>query len=325
MRGYTSLVSIIIPAYNAANYLEQAVNSALNQTYRNIEIIVVNDGSQDEGATREVALKFGDKIRYFEKPNGGSSSALNYGIAQMKGEWFSWLSHDDLYYPNKVQTQIDFLNDQEGPVENYVVFSGYDLINAYVNIFRAYDEKADVEIALRINSFSNNHWLIADQIKRYVLHGCSEFVHRSVFQKIGVFDESLRLVNDIEFFLRVFIADYTIRYIPQCLVRARIHAKQVSKSIGYSYHNPEQDRYWNQVFEYLCCLKDYGEWKNLMYSFASTAMEKTRYKEGNRAFELLINEYPQERARYRLMSCFFRMYGLTRSVAKKTYMRLFLR
>lgn len=100
---YRPKVTIVIPAYNAANYLAEAVESAINQTYENIEIIVVNDGSNDNGATADVAKKYRNSIRYIEKGNGGSSSALNCGILNMTGEWFSWLSHDDLYCPDKVE------------------------------------------------------------------------------------------------------------------------------------------------------------------------------------------------------------------------------
>ena len=107
---YMPKISIVIPAYNASNYLAEAIDSALAQTYPNVEIIVVNDGSKDDGATRAVALSYGDKIRYFEKENGGSSSALNVGIANMTGEWFSWLSHDDLYVPEKLEKQIESIN-----------------------------------------------------------------------------------------------------------------------------------------------------------------------------------------------------------------------
>ena len=79
-------VSIIIPVYNGANYMREAIDSALAQTYTNIEVVVVNDGSRDDGATREVALSYGDRIRYIEKENGGVSSALNRGIRDMTGE-----------------------------------------------------------------------------------------------------------------------------------------------------------------------------------------------------------------------------------------------
>ena len=108
---YTPKVSIIIPVYNGSNFLKEAIDSALAQTYKNIEVIVVNDGSTDDGETRAVAEKFGDRIRYFEKENGGVSSALNFGIKKMTGEWFSWLSHDDLYMPKKIENSIETLRN----------------------------------------------------------------------------------------------------------------------------------------------------------------------------------------------------------------------
>ena len=86
------LVSIIIPVYNGSNFMREAIDSALAQTYPNIEILVINDGSTDN--TREIALSYGDKIRYFEKENGGVATALNLGIREMRGEYFSGLSHE---------------------------------------------------------------------------------------------------------------------------------------------------------------------------------------------------------------------------------------
>ena len=93
------LVSIVIPVYNGADYLSECIDSALAQTYSNIEILVINDGSVDDGATEAVAQSYGDRIRYFRKENGGVSSALNLGIQHMRGDYFSWLSHDDRYEP----------------------------------------------------------------------------------------------------------------------------------------------------------------------------------------------------------------------------------
>ncbi|MGQ9367396.1 glycosyltransferase [Azospirillum sp. ST 5-10] len=100
------LVSIVIPVFNGADFLGEAIDSALAQTYRAIEVIVVDDGSDDGGATRAVAMRYGDRIRYVHKPNGGVSTALNAGIATMRGAFFCWLSHDDVYRPNKIETQI---------------------------------------------------------------------------------------------------------------------------------------------------------------------------------------------------------------------------
>ena len=81
-------VSIIIPVYNGKDYVEEAIDSALNQTYDNKEIIVVNDGSKDN--TEEICLSYKDKIKYYSKENGGVSTALNLAISKATGEYISW-------------------------------------------------------------------------------------------------------------------------------------------------------------------------------------------------------------------------------------------
>ena len=106
---FNPLVSIVIPVYNAEKYIERALKSLINQSYKNIEVIVVNDGSTDN--TEKIVKKYVDKIRYFYKENGGVASALNLGIKNMKGEYFSWLSHDDVYYTNKIERQIEELKN----------------------------------------------------------------------------------------------------------------------------------------------------------------------------------------------------------------------
>ena len=94
-------VTIMIPVYNGSNYLKEAIESALAQTYKNKEVVVVNDGSTDDGKTAAIAKSFGNKIKYYEKENGGVSTALNLGIKKATGDYICWLSHDDLYYQNK--------------------------------------------------------------------------------------------------------------------------------------------------------------------------------------------------------------------------------
>jgi len=103
-------VSIVIPVYNGSNFLAEAIDSALAQTYKNIEIIVINDGSSDDGATEKITKSYDNKIKYYKKENGGVASALNLGIERMTGDYFSWLSHDDLYEKTKIKDQINFLS-----------------------------------------------------------------------------------------------------------------------------------------------------------------------------------------------------------------------
>jgi hypothetical protein len=89
MKNQQPKISVVIPVYNGSNYLKFSIDSALKKSYKNIEVIVVNDGSSDQGKTEFVALSYGKKIRYYIKTNGGVASALNFGIKHMKGDYFS--------------------------------------------------------------------------------------------------------------------------------------------------------------------------------------------------------------------------------------------
>lgn len=105
------LVSIVIPVYNGSNYVRYAIDSALAQDYHPLEVVVVNDGSTDGGETESICLGYGDRIRYFDKENGGVATALNFAIEKANGEYVSWLSHDDAYFPNKVSKQMSRLEE----------------------------------------------------------------------------------------------------------------------------------------------------------------------------------------------------------------------
>lgn len=288
---YQPKISIVIPAYNASNYLAEAIDSALAQTYPNVEIIVVNDGSQDDGATERVALSYGDKIRYFTKENGGSSSALNMGIANMTGEWFSWLSHDDLYLPQKLEKQVAYirsLSSNSATLPKHIFFSASELINASGKTIKTTSKKRTAAMAEKIRRMPHNGYLIAEPTV-HVFHGCSCLIHKDAFSEIGCFDEKLRLLNDVDLWYRLYSAGYIVHYIPEVLVKGRVHGAQVSRSIGYSYHNPEQDMYWNRSLDWL--LEKYPEEERLFFLFGRNAYLKTRNAEGDRAFRQIHSAY----------------------------------
>lgn len=184
-----STVSIIIPVYNGANYLKEAIDSALSQTYDHIEVIVINDGSTDEGETEKIALSYGDKVRYFRKCNGGVASALNMGINKMRGEYVSWLSHDDVFYPDKIASQIAFLHSQTSP--ETILYGDYDLINAQSEIIEAID---------LIDPPQPGHMCFALTV-RYPIHGCTTLIPRRCFERVGMFNEDLRTTQDYELWL----------------------------------------------------------------------------------------------------------------------------
>jgi glycosyltransferase involved in cell wall biosynthesis len=208
------LISIVIPVYNGSNYLAEAIDSALTQTYPNIEVIVINDGSNDNGATRSVALSYNNKIKYYEKNNGGVASALNYGIGKMQGDYFSWLSHDDKYYPTKIEEQIKFVS--EGG-EDIIIYSDFDSI----------DETGILMSTHNLPSIYAEHfrfWLTYTSW----LNGCTLLIPLKAFKDVGIFDENLLTTQDYDLWFR-FAEHFRFIHLPKVLVSSRQHSKQATK------------------------------------------------------------------------------------------------
>jgi glycosyltransferase involved in cell wall biosynthesis len=208
-------VSIVIPVYNGSDYLKEAIDSALAQTYNNIEIIVVNDGSNDGGKTEEIALSYGDSIRYFRKENGGVATALNFGIDKMNGEYFSWLSHDDLFYPHKTETQI---NEISKLVDKVVfVFSDFQFINGDNQLIKYF----------RVNEENKNEFGLCILFNQ--IHGCTVLIHRNILLQINGFDKQYLTTQDYHAWINIFRKGYDIIHIRDFLVKSRIHDNQGTK------------------------------------------------------------------------------------------------
>lgn len=203
------LVSIIIPVYNGANYLGEAIESALAQTYKNIEVLVVNDGSADGGATEKIVKSYGDRIRYFYKENGGVASALNLGIQEMTGEYFSWLSHDDVYYPDKIEVQMSFLSKKD--FRTIILYSDFDII----------DENSRILETQKKGGFKPDLFCIALIISN-PLHGCDALVPKKSFEQVGGFNEQLLTTNDYDMWFKL-ASNYEFHHISQPLIKVRRH------------------------------------------------------------------------------------------------------
>ncbi len=207
--GFNPLVSIVIPVYNGENYLEEAIESALAQTYNNIEIIVVNDGSVDN--TDAICKKYKNKIRYFKKENGGVASALNLAIEKMQGKYFSWLSHDDLYFPQKIENQINFFSRQKN--KNIVLFSNYLLINEN-------GRKLSEVIINHKNTLIPEYCLL-----RGCVNGITMLIPKVAFDECGKFNENLRCTQDYDLWHK-FLKKYQFVHMTDILAKTRIHSLQ---------------------------------------------------------------------------------------------------
>lgn len=208
-------VSIIIPVYNGEKYVKQAIDSALAQDYDNLEILIIDDGSTDK--TSKICSSYSDiRLRYIRKENGGVSSALNLGIKEMSGDYFSWLSHDDLYCPSKVSDEINFLREKGLLGKKAIAFSDYRLI----------DKSGNVTNVVKLN---------CDYIEKkqeYVIlegkiNGLSLLIPKSAFDEIGVFRTDLIAVQDYELWWR-FLKEYKFVHLAKDTVSTRCHNKQVT-------------------------------------------------------------------------------------------------
>lgn len=226
----TPLVSVAVPVYNGANYMREAIDSVLAQTYPNVEIVVVNDGSTDDGKTEEVALTYGDRIRYFAKPNGGVATALNMALEKAQGDYFCWLSHDDIYLPEKVEKEMDLLLSLPDP--NAVVFCRYSTIN---------DKGKAVSTPPPPPKFPS-HRAAYQLILGQWLHCCTILAPKALYLDSGSFRADLPTTQDYDLLVKIGLR-YPFIELPEVLLKARAHAEQGSLTLG---HRQEVERFFEE-------------------------------------------------------------------------------
>ena len=183
----TPAISVVIPVFNGTNYLREAVESVAAQTFTDYEIIIVDDGSTD--ATWELVTSFGSRVRGFRKPNGGVASALNLGIANARGRWVSWLSHDDLFLPTKLERQMALLTAEP---RFHGCYTDYFVGDAEARIVRAVRTPWYPRVRAHRELFG-----------RAYIGGSTIVVARSAFEAVGPFSESLRYTQDTDMWLRI--------------------------------------------------------------------------------------------------------------------------
>ncbi|MEW6571398.1 MAG: glycosyltransferase, partial [Nitrospirota bacterium] len=211
------LVSIVIPTYNQADYLREALNSLIVQTYSDWEAIVVNDGSTD--CTIEVMEEYANKdlrVKAFSKPNGGITSALNFGLDKAEGDFFCWLSSDDLFYPKKLELQIKAFQTLD---DNYaLVYGSFDLLQ---------EETKKIEVQpFQEELLPGTEF--AEALKFDFIDGCTIMIRMNVMKEIGGFNPYYRHSQDTELWIRIASRGYRFFQLHEKMTIRRIHVAQAS-------------------------------------------------------------------------------------------------
>lgn len=226
-------VSVIIPTYNRAHMITQAIDSVLNQAFKDFELIVVDNYSSDN--TESVVKSYNDKrIRYFKNQNNGLIGiSRNYGIQKSRGEYVSFLDDDDLWLPEKLEKQVGLLdaNKELGLVYSdcYVIDSNGNLLkNTYFHSVKPFSG----------NIF--NELLVSNFIPQLTV-----LVRGEALGKVGVFDLKYKIAQDYELWLRI-AEYYPIGFIEQPLAKYRIHGRSAyQKNMVLSYQEEIQIKeYW---------------------------------------------------------------------------------
>ena len=305
------LVSIIIPVYNGAEYMREAIDSALAQTYKNCEILVVNDGSCDEGKTDEIARSYGEKIRYFQKENGGVSTALNFGIANMRGEYFSWLSHDDSYAPEKIEKQVALLEKFQD--KKTIALCESDKMDKDSKPFN----EGWVGKKLPENTLIGQDGFLSYLFKNGAFNGCSLLIPKTAFDECGGFDERMRYSQDMFMWLKFALAGYSLVYEKETLSFMRMHGGQLTQRGIEIYHKDCET-----MSEYLipALIKFSDKKRNHLYEYAvynakynTPAVWKRCVKEG----KPLIGFFET------IGIWFVSLYGGVRPLIRQIYLKLF--
>jgi glycosyltransferase involved in cell wall biosynthesis len=210
------LISVIIPTFNRADFLQNAIESVLAQTYKQHEIVVVDDGSTDN--TKELIVGYGNKIRFYYQRNKGPAIARNYGVQNSSGDLLAFLDSDDVWHADKLTRQVDrFAADKDLAL----LFTGHRYVN---------HEDNQIMWSVGHNDLNKG------AMKKAIMTGCpfalsSAMVKRQVFCKVGMFSEQLTYAEDWDLFFRI-ASRYDVDCIKEILLDMHVHKNSMVAQSG---------------------------------------------------------------------------------------------
>jgi glycosyltransferase involved in cell wall biosynthesis len=213
------LVSVIVPLYNGAAFLTEAIESIWQQTYHPVEIIIVDDGSTDSGP--QIIKDFGNRVQSIRQNNSGPAAARNVGLQMAHGEIIAFLDADDLWPPDKLSIQMQCLVD-----------------NPHIEMVMGQIQVIELPDATR-----REHRFNIDQETAVNLHLGGALFKASVFDKVGLFDESMRYSEDVDLFMRIREHNIPIAIVENVTLHYRLHEHNMTHNLA------EVDRHLLRAFK----------------------------------------------------------------------------
>jgi len=207
-------ITVVIPTYNRATFLKDAIDSVLAQTFLDFELIVVDDGSTDD--TPKLLSSYNNKVRVITQTNQGPSAARNRGIEAAKGKWIAFLDSDDVWKPDKLKKQVRFITD-------------------HPDTKICQTEEVWIRNGKRVNPRKKHEmhsgWIYEKCLPLCIVSPSSVMIHQDVFEKVGLFDETMPACEDYDLWLRI-APHYPIFLIrEQLIVKQGGHADQQSRAV----------------------------------------------------------------------------------------------
>ena len=241
------LISIVIPVYNAEKYLEQCLNSIKNQTYKNFEVILVNDGSIDHSESICMDfVKVDTRFKYFTKVNGGASSARNFGLDNVTGDYITFIDADDWVDENHLEVLINNIKDNNSDMAVSSI-KKFDMSNNFH--FRMYSNQE--KYLLNYNKLNREEFLVI--LPKLILANNSYKIAVSkLFKKELVsdirFDESIIYGEDLEFFFKLYLNINSISYVDEVTYIYRLYDESSSSKFG-QLHMEQELAIYKKMYE----------------------------------------------------------------------------
>ena len=219
------LVSVVTPAYNAGPYIQDAIQSVLRQTHRNFEHIIVDDGSADN--TAEAVRSFTDpRIKYFYQKNSGQSAARNAAIAAAKGKYVALLDADDIFYPEKLEGQVAYMEAHP------------DCEFCYSKIHHFFHNDPTKKYYFALEHPSG--YLFDELLVSNFINPLSAMVRRDVFAKHGAFEPRFRWADEQYLWLKLAYKKVKFCYLDKALGACRLHSESFTNRPFYFQGSQEQ-------------------------------------------------------------------------------------